>query len=82
MTSHSSFFAPATQAWLEGAFEAPTAAQEGAWKAISSGHNALVVAPTGFGEDACRFPVGHRSTVGRGRLLRPRNAFRFYTYRR
>ena len=30
-------FSPATQAWFRGAFEAPTAAQEGAWKAIADG---------------------------------------------
>ena len=55
MSSTKSLFAPATQAWLEGAFEAPTAAQEGAWKAIASEKNALVVAPTGSGKTLAAF---------------------------
>jgi len=41
-------FSPATRAWFEHAFAAPTAAQLGAWEAVSSGEHALVVAPTGF----------------------------------
>ena len=48
-------FSAATRAWLEGAFEAPTPAQEGAWEAISSGENALVVAPTGSGKTLAAF---------------------------
>ncbi|MDQ1605059.1 MAG: ATP-dependent helicase Lhr and Lhr-like helicase [Actinomycetota bacterium] len=48
-------FSPATQAWFEGAFDAPTAAQVGAWAAIRAGHNALVVAPTGSGKTLAAF---------------------------
>jgi ATP-dependent Lhr-like helicase len=48
-------FSPATRAWFEGAFEAPTAAQEGAWDAISSGRDTLVVAPTGSGKTLSAF---------------------------
>ncbi|MDY0913359.1 ATP-dependent helicase [Rathayibacter festucae] len=48
-------FSPATRAWFEGAFPAPTAAQEGAWSAISSGAHALVVAPTGSGKTLSAF---------------------------
>jgi ATP-dependent Lhr-like helicase len=48
-------FSPATQAWFRGAFEAPTAAQEGAWDAISSGRDTLVVAPTGSGKTLSAF---------------------------
>ncbi|KAA9148819.1 ATP-dependent helicase [Microbacterium lushaniae] len=48
-------FSPATQDWFRGAFAAPTAAQEGAWKAISAGRNALVVAPTGSGKTLSAF---------------------------
>ncbi|TPW71693.1 DEAD/DEAH box helicase [Schumannella sp. 10F1B-5-1] len=48
-------FSPATRAWFEGAFRAPTAAQAGAWSAISSGSNALVVAPTGSGKTLSAF---------------------------
>ena len=37
------------------AFAAPTAAQEGAWRAIGAGRNALVVAPTGSGKTLAAF---------------------------
>ncbi|MEZ5214943.1 MAG: hypothetical protein R2692_09890, partial [Microbacterium sp.] len=43
-------FGPATQDWFRGAFAQPTAAQAGAWEAISHGRHALVVAPTGSGK--------------------------------
>lgn len=48
-------FAPATRTWFEGAFPAPTAAQLGAWEAVSNGANALVVAPTGSGKTLAAF---------------------------
>ncbi|MFE7408394.1 DEAD/DEAH box helicase [Isoptericola sp. NPDC057559] len=48
-------FGPATRAWFAGAFEAPTAAQAGAWEAISSDRHALVVAPTGSGKTLAAF---------------------------
>ncbi|MFL6177863.1 MAG: DEAD/DEAH box helicase, partial [Ornithinibacter sp.] len=48
-------FSPATAAWFRGSFSAPTTAQEGAWEAISSGHHALVVAPTGSGKTLSAF---------------------------
>src|SRR5688572_25838775 len=48
-------FSPATRAWFESAFEEPTAAQAGAWQAISAGRNALVVAPTGSGKTLAAF---------------------------
>ncbi|MDR0946048.1 MAG: DEAD/DEAH box helicase, partial [Bifidobacteriaceae bacterium] len=48
-------FAPATRAWFEGAFAAPTAAQVGAWDVIGRGHHALVVAPTGSGKTLAAF---------------------------
>src|SRR5262249_26086152 len=48
-------FSPATRAWFAGAFAAPTAAQEGAWRAISAGEHALVVAPTGSGKTLSAF---------------------------
>jgi ATP-dependent Lhr-like helicase len=48
-------FSPATQAWLDGAFAAPTAAQLGAWDAIARGENTLVVAPTGSGKTLAAF---------------------------
>ncbi len=48
-------FSPATQAWLDGAFAAPTAAQTGAWDAVASGAHTLVVAPTGSGKTLAAF---------------------------
>ncbi|MEN8652275.1 ATP-dependent helicase [Streptomyces sp. 21So2-11] len=48
-------FSPATRGWFAGAFSAPTAAQEGAWRAISEGSDVLVVAPTGSGKTLAAF---------------------------
>ncbi|MBB5789799.1 ATP-dependent helicase [Jiangella mangrovi] len=48
-------FGPATRAWFAGSFAAPTAAQEGAWRSVSAGNNALVVAPTGSGKTLAAF---------------------------
>ena len=48
-------FSPATREWFRGSFAAPTAAQAGAWDAISSGDHALVVAPTGSGKTLSAF---------------------------
>ncbi|SDX76844.1 ATP dependent helicase, Lhr family [Modestobacter sp. DSM 44400] len=48
-------FSAPTQAWFTGAFVEPTPAQEGAWRAISSGGHALVVAPTGSGKTLAAF---------------------------
>ncbi len=48
-------FSAPTRDWFRGAFEKPTSAQEGAWRAISSGDHALVVAPTGSGKTLSAF---------------------------
>ena len=48
-------FSPATREWFRGAFTAPTAAQTGAWEAVSGGDHALVVAPTGSGKTLAAF---------------------------
>jgi len=48
-------FSPATREWFEGAFDAATPAQLGAWDAVSSGAHALVVAPTGSGKTLAAF---------------------------
>ncbi len=48
-------FSPATREWFEGAFDAPTAAQDGAWAAIAERRHALVVAPTGSGKTLSAF---------------------------
>jgi len=48
-------FSAATRAWFTAAFAAPTAAQAGAWDAVSRGEHALVVAPTGSGKTLAAF---------------------------
>ncbi|MEU6780963.1 ATP-dependent helicase [Nonomuraea angiospora] len=48
-------FSQVTMQWFAGAFQAPTAAQEGAWESISRGDNTLVVAPTGSGKTLAAF---------------------------
>lgn len=48
-------FSRVGQAWFRSAFAAPTAAQSGAWPAISTGENVLVVAPTGSGKTLAAF---------------------------
>ncbi|MGY0231729.1 ATP-dependent helicase [Longispora urticae] len=55
MTTGWDGFGPATSAWFDAAFAAPTAAQVGAWRSISAGRNALVVAPTGSGKTLAAF---------------------------
>jgi ATP-dependent Lhr-like helicase len=48
-------FSPATATWFREVFARPTDAQVGAWQAISSGENALVIAPTGSGKTLAAF---------------------------
>ena len=48
-------FSPATRAWFETSFAAPTAAQAAAWQAIAGRDHALVVAPTGSGKTLAAF---------------------------
>jgi ATP-dependent Lhr-like helicase len=48
-------FNPATRAWFEATFQAPTRAQELAWPAIASGDSVLVLAPTGSGKTLAAF---------------------------
>jgi ATP-dependent Lhr-like helicase len=55
MTDTLERFSAATRQWFAGAFSAPTAAQLGAWQAISSGRNTLVIAPTGSGKTLAAF---------------------------
>jgi ATP-dependent helicase Lhr and Lhr-like helicase len=50
-----SAFSPRTREWFEGAFAAPTAAQEQAWPAIASGEHVLISAPTGSGKTLAAF---------------------------
>ncbi|GFG72951.1 ATP-dependent helicase [Mycobacterium botniense] len=44
-----------TRAWFATTFDAPTAAQAGAWAAIADGDHTLVIAPTGSGKTLAAF---------------------------
>src|SRR3954465_10653757 len=51
-------FRPATRAWFERNFAAPTPAQEKGWPAIASGGHVLIQAPTGSGKTLTAFLYG------------------------
>ena len=67
-------FSPATQAWFDAAFAAPTTAQVQAWEAIAGGRDTVVIAPTGSGktlaaflwaiDDLAAHPVDRAGVVG------------------
>ena len=48
-------FRPATRAWFESTFEAPTQAQAEGWRAIAAGRHTLIHAPTGSGKTLAAF---------------------------
>src|SRR5438552_1712857 len=48
-------FSPATRAWFDGSFEAPTDAQTKGWKAIAGSRHTLLLAPTGSGKTLAAF---------------------------
>src|SRR5919202_6022858 len=48
-------FSELTRAWFEGAFAAPTPAQEQGWPAIGRGEHTLILAPTGSGKTLAAF---------------------------
>ena len=48
-------FSPATKAWFERAFAAPTPAQALGWPAIANGGDVLIQAPTGSGKTLTAF---------------------------
>ncbi|HEV3069951.1 MAG TPA: DEAD/DEAH box helicase [Solirubrobacteraceae bacterium] len=50
-----STFTPRVRAWFQGAFAAPTQAQEQAWPAIATGEHVLISAPTGSGKTLAAF---------------------------
>src|ERR687891_656796 len=51
-------FSPATRAWFERTFDAPTPAQELGWPAIASREHVLIQAPTGSGKTLAAFLYG------------------------
>ena len=64
-------FSPTTRAWFEGAFAAPTPAQELGWPKIASGKHTLIQAPTGSGKTLAAFLYGiDRLTDAPGEGLR------------
>jgi ATP-dependent helicase Lhr and Lhr-like helicase len=64
-------FSPATRAWFEGTFDAPTPAQSLGWPAIATGGHVLVQAPTGSGKTLAAFLYGiDRLTPSPGEGLR------------
>ncbi|HVF74865.1 MAG TPA: DEAD/DEAH box helicase [Acidimicrobiales bacterium] len=48
-------FSEVTRSWFTSTFEAPTAAQEQGWDAISRGDHTLILAPTGSGKTLAAF---------------------------
>ncbi len=48
-------FGPATRAWLDAQFEAPTPVQQRGWPLLAAGSNSLLVAPTGSGKTLAAF---------------------------
>src|SRR5690242_663489 len=48
-------FSPATRAWFESSFAAPTSAQSQGWDAIARGDHTLILAPTGSGKTLAAF---------------------------
>lgn len=65
-------FNPATRAWFERAFDAPTPAQALGWPAIASGEHTLIQAPTGSGKTLAAFLYGidRLTEEGAGKGLR------------
>src|SRR5213082_787082 len=51
-------FSPATRAWFERTFSAPTPAQALGWPAIATGKHTLIQAPTGSGKTLAAFLYG------------------------
>ncbi len=59
-------FHPAVSSWFSTAFDAETPAQAGAWKAIHSGADVLIAAPTGSGKTFAAFLCAINDLVQQG----------------
>ncbi|MGH2810900.1 MAG: DEAD/DEAH box helicase, partial [Actinomycetota bacterium] len=68
-------FSPVAKRWFEDSFEAPTPAQEGAWKAIAGGEHTLVIAPTGSGKTLAAF-LWSLDRLAQGEPPRPKERLR------
>ncbi|MBK7952183.1 MAG: DEAD/DEAH box helicase [Deltaproteobacteria bacterium] len=55
MPPASALFTPATRAWLERRFAAPTPVQSRGWPILAAGRHALLIAPTGSGKTLAAF---------------------------
>src|SRR3954466_11917162 len=64
-------FSAPTREWFRAAFAEPTAAQAGAWEAISQQRHALVVAPTGSGKTLSAFLWAIDRLLTEGRPTQP-----------
>ncbi len=49
------WFHPAVTSWFQNTFDAPTACQRAAWKALKTGRHAVIAAPTGSGKTLAAF---------------------------
>ena len=68
-----SVFSPATRAWFERTFDAPTPPQELGWPAIATGAHVLIQAPTGSGKTLTAFlyAIDRLTRDARRRAARP-----------
>ncbi|MDM7915088.1 MAG: DEAD/DEAH box helicase, partial [Candidatus Eisenbacteria bacterium] len=64
-------FGPATRAWFEATFPAPTEVQRRGWERIEQGGHALLVAPTGSGKTLAAFLAGIDRLAQRDRSAPP-----------
>jgi len=62
-----SAFHPAVRHWFDSTFESATPVQTEAWKAIGSGQNVLIAAPTGSGKTFAAFLCAINDLVEQGR---------------
>ncbi len=62
-----SAFHPSVRSWFERSFESETPVQAAAWKAIGSGQNVLIAAPTGSGKTFAAFLCAINDLVEQGR---------------
>ncbi len=72
-------FSPATRAWFEASFPAPTRAQSEGWEAIAGGDNTLIHAPTGSGKTLAAFLWAIDRLIAQADTARHENVAAFST---